>query len=66
MLRARVTVRLEQHQQPVVIAATRCFQRGPNFRGVMAVIVNQRDAVERSFDFETTPDARKFREARAD
>ena len=66
MLGARVAVRLKKHQQAVVIAAARGLEGGANFGGMMAVIVDQRDAVERSFDFETTSDARKFREARSD
>ena len=46
MLRARVAVRLEEHQQALEMAAARGFERGANFGGVMAVVVDQRDAVE--------------------
>ena len=48
MLRARVPVRLEKHQQALVAAAARRLQRGANFRRMMAVIVNQRDAADTS------------------
>src|ERR1700687_79209 len=45
MLRARVAVRLEEHQQTIEFANARRFECGANFGGVMAVIVNHRDVV---------------------
>ena len=65
VLRARVAVRLEEDQQALVIAAARGVERGANFGGMMAVVVDQGDAVERAFDFEAPADPGKFREARA-
>ena len=50
----------------MISAAARGFERGANFGGMMAVVVDQRDAVEDAFDFEAAADAGKFREARAD
>ena len=66
MLRARVAVRLEEHQQALVTAAARRFERGANFGGMMAVVVDQRDAVDDALDFKPPPTPRKFLEPRAD
>src|SRR5580700_4887635 len=66
MLRARVAMRLKEHQEPLIIASARGRKGGANFRGMMAVVIDQSDAMERAFNFEAPPDAGKFREARAD
>ncbi len=47
VLRARVAMRLKEHQQAVVAAAARRFERGANFHRVMAVIVDQGNAAQR-------------------
>ena len=65
VLRARIAVRLKKHEQAFVPAAPRGFQRGANLRRMMAVIVNQRDAVEHAFDLEPAADAGEFRQPRA-
>jgi hypothetical protein len=49
-------VRLKQHQQPVELAAARGFKRGLDFDGVVAVVVNDRDVVDRAFDVEAAAD----------
>src|ERR1700733_15867882 len=66
MLCARVAMRLKEHQQPLIIAAARGRKRGANFRGMMAVVIDQSDAIERALDFEAPADAGKFGEAGAD
>ena len=63
MLRAGVAMRLEQHEQAIEFAAARGFERGANFRGMMAVIVHDRDVVHRAFNVEAAADAGKFRQA---
>src|SRR5580658_5715431 len=65
MLGSRVAVRLEQHQQPLVAASSRGFERGANLGRMMAVIVDKSYAGERAFDFETAPDTRKLPQAGA-
>ena len=50
VLRARVAVRLEEHQQALEMAAARGFERGANLGGVVAVIVDQRDAADDALD----------------
>ena len=42
MLRAREAMRLEEHEQAIELAAARGFEGGANFRGMMAVVVDQR------------------------
>src|ERR1700677_4029921 len=64
-LGARITVRLKQHEQAFVTATARGFERGANFGGMMAVIVNQGDAAKLAFDFEAPAYAGKLCEARA-
>ena len=64
MLRARVAVRLKEHEQALVTAAARGFERGANFGGMMAVVVNQRDAAEDAFDFEAAARHPKISRAR--
>src|SRR5580658_11183510 len=63
MLCARIAMWLEDDQQTLESAAARGFESGANFGGMMAVIVDQRDAVVHAFDFETTADAAEFFEA---
>src|SRR5208282_6210644 len=65
MLGSGVAVRLEQHQQPLVTASARGFERGANLGRMMAVVVDKSDACERAFDFETAPDTGKFPQAGA-
>src|ERR1700677_3165825 len=66
MLSAGVAVRLEQPQQAILIAAARGFERGANFGGMMAVIVDEGDAIEDAFDFEAAAHTGKFGESGAD
>ena len=66
VLGAGVAVRLKENQQAVVVAAAGGFERGANFGGMMAVVVDQGDAVEDAFDFEAATNAGKFGEAGAD
>src|SRR5579864_6934786 len=57
---SRVTVWLKEYQQALVAAASRRFERGANFRGMVAVIVDQRNTGKLAFDFEPAADARKM------
>src|SRR6266481_6486695 len=66
MLRARVAMGLEEHQQAIEFADARGFQCHADFGGVMAVIVDHRNVIDRSFDFEAAHYAREFAEALAD
>src|SRR4029077_4439485 len=66
MLRARVAMWVEEHQQTIELANAGSFQRGPDFGGVMAVIIDYRDVVDGAFDVEAAADAREFAEAFAD
>src|SRR5713101_3390054 len=66
MLRARVTVRLEEQPQAIELANTRGFERGADFGGVMAVIVDHGNVVDRAFNVEAPADSREFAEAIAD
>src|SRR5260370_8283179 len=66
MLRAGITMRLEKHQQAIELADARGFQRGANFRGVMAVGVDHRDVVDGSLDVEAAADSRESAEAFTD
>src|ERR1700733_5034129 len=63
MLRARIAVRLEKHQQALESTAARCFKRGANLRRVMPVIVNQRHAGKLALDLKTPSAPRERREA---
>src|SRR5690349_5816436 len=63
MLRARVAMRLEEHEQAIELAAAGGAKRGANFRRMMAVIVNNGDVVHHSFDVEAAADAGKFCQA---
>ena len=63
MLRSRVAVRLKEHQQALEAAAARRFERGANLAGMVAVIVNQRNAAENALDLEAPADAREIRQA---
>jgi hypothetical protein len=66
VLGAGIAVRLEQHQQTIVLAPTRSLERGADFGGMMAVIVNDCNVVDNAFDLEAAADSREFREALAD
>src|SRR5712692_286890 len=66
MLRARVTVRLEEHQQAIELTNARGFERGADFGGVMAVIVDHGYVVDRAFNVEAPADSRESSEAIAD
>src|ERR1700722_3873427 len=60
VLRACVAVRLEKNQDAVEVAAARGFQRGANFDGMVAVVVDQRDVVDHAFDVKPPPHAATF------
>src|SRR5713101_785421 len=60
MLRARVTVRLEEQQQAIELANARGFERGADFGGVMAVIVDHGNVVDRAFNVEAPADSREL------
>ena len=66
ILRPRVAMRLKEHEQALVAAAARGFERRANLRGMMAVIVDQRDAANSPLISNRRPTPGKFREARAD
>src|SRR6266849_7568039 len=66
MLRARVAMRLKEHQQAIEFADARGYQRGADFGGVMAVIVDHRDVVDHAFNVEAAADARELAEPFAD
>src|SRR5277367_2499908 len=63
MLRARKAVRLKENEQAVELAATRRFERGANFGGVMAVVVDHGDVVHDTLQVEPASHAGKFRES---
>src|SRR6266481_4064860 len=65
MLGARVTMRLEEHQQAIEFADARGFQRGADFSRMMTVIVDHRNVVDHAFDVEAAAHAREFAEALA-
>ncbi len=66
MLRTRVAMGLEKHQQAVEIAAASGFERGANFRWVMTIVVDDRDVVHTALYVKATPNAAKIGEALAD
>jgi len=47
VLRARVAMRLKEHEQAIELAAARGFEGCPDFGGVIAVIVNDGDVRRR-------------------
>src|SRR5882724_7746413 len=63
MLCAREAMRLKENEKTVEFAAARGVERGANFRGVMAVIVNDGDVGDDTFDVEAAADAGKFGKA---
>ena len=65
MLRAGEAMRLEEHEQAVEFAPTGRFERGTDFRRVMAVIVDDGDVVHHSLDVETAADSGEFCKALA-
>src|ERR1700675_3596367 len=66
MLRARIAMRLEEHQQAIKLANLGGFQRCSNFYRVMAIVVDDGDVVGHAFDIEAAPNAGKFCQAIAD
>src|SRR5690348_2194891 len=50
--RAGKAVRLEEDQEAFELAAARGFEGGPDFGGMMAVVVDDRDVVDRTLDIE--------------
>src|SRR6202007_763048 len=65
MLRTRKAMRLEEHQQPMELAAARGLERCADFSGVMPVIVDHRDAVHPALDVEPAANTREFCKALA-
>ncbi len=66
VLGAREPMRLEEHEQAIELAASRGFERGANFGGMVAVIVNDGDVVNDALDVEAAANAGEFRQAFAD
>src|ERR1700688_5195027 len=66
MLRARIAMRLEQHQQAIKFANFGGFQCGANFYRVMAVVVDDGDVVGHAFYIEPAPNSGKFCQTIAD
>src|SRR6266550_2345929 len=50
---AGVPMRLEEHEDPVKIAAARRFECRANLGRMMSVIINQHNLIDNSLDFET-------------
>src|SRR5947209_19879285 len=46
VLSARITMRLEEHKQAIELASAGRFERGANFGGVMAIVVNDGNVVD--------------------
>src|SRR6267154_1986911 len=59
MLRAGIAVRLEEHQEAIELADARGFQGGANLRGMMAVVVDHGNVVDRAFNVEAPTDTGK-------
>src|SRR6267378_3595617 len=66
MLCACVTMRLKEHQQPIELAAARCFQRGTDFHRVVSVVIDDGDVVHDAFDVKPPAHPGKFSETFAD
>src|SRR5580765_1362240 len=66
MLGSGIAMWLKEDQQPIELTASSGFERGTNFGGMVAVVVNDGDVVDGAFDVEATADAAKFGEAFAD
>src|SRR5882724_8114874 len=66
MLRARVAMRLKEHQQPIEFAAAGRFQRGANLDGVMTIVINDGDVIHDALDVKTAAHSGKFGKAFAD
>ena len=60
MLGTRIAVWLEEHQKAVELAHAGRFERGANFHGMMAVIVDDGDVVDHTSDVKTAANARKI------
>src|SRR5258708_25145634 len=65
VFRARVPVRLEKNEDALEMADACGFERGANFDGMMAVIVDQSDVVDDAFEVKPAPHAGKFPESNA-
>ena len=63
MLRAREAMRLKENEKTIEFAAARGVERGANFLRVVAVIVNDGDVGDDTFDVEAAADAGKVGEA---
>src|SRR6267154_473076 len=63
MLGAAVTMRLKEHEKPVELAATGCFEGRTNLGRVMAVVVNYGDIVDHTLDVKAAAYSSKFDEA---
>src|SRR5882724_13666136 len=59
-------MRLEEHQQPIELAAARRFQRGADFHWVVAVVIDDGDVVHDPFDIKPAAHPGKFGETFAD
>src|SRR5579863_7732768 len=59
VLRARKAMRLKEHEQPLITAAPRSFQRGTYFHWMMAIIIDQSNAAHRAFNLKAPPNTRK-------
>src|SRR5262245_52784224 len=66
VLGSRVPVGLEEDEDTVELAAASCFERGSDFDGVMAVIVDDGDIVDDAFDIKAAADAGELSETFAD
>ena len=66
MLRARVAMRLKEHQQAIELAAAGGFESGANFDRVVAVIIDHGDVVDDALDVKAAADTGKIDEAFAD
>src|SRR5256885_4384486 len=63
MLGAREAMRLKKNEKTIELAAARGVERGANFRGVMAVIVDDGNVGDDTFDVEAAADSGKFGKA---
>src|SRR5436190_4983295 len=66
VLSARITMRLEEHKQAIELASAGRFERGANFGGVMAIVVNDGNVVDHALDIKAAAHAGKLSESFAD
>src|SRR5438552_780822 len=66
VLSARITMRLEEHKQAIELASAGRFERGANFGGVMAIVVNDGNVVDHALDIKAAAHAGKLSETFAD